>query len=175
MSIKSNDPSEDAIRAAFRQQGVNCRNIGSPFTARLCDLAAARLDRTNDVGIAILSYRGDAGALRDAVPLRLAGALHGLVLSGEDADLAACYPPFDDKIDDDGLWTQIYSYAGHPALAPRRAAPSKPQMKAGMTYASYHHAMLDWFFAIEPQSCNDLLLNCQKNPGKKICKIRHTE
>jgi hypothetical protein len=35
---------------------------------------------------------GDAGRVGDAVPLRIAGALHAGALSGRDAGLAACYP-----------------------------------------------------------------------------------
>jgi hypothetical protein len=51
------------------------------------------------------------------VPLRLAGALHGLVLEGRDPGLAAVYPPH--EAEDDALWAAVAAaFAAHsPALA----------------------------------------------------------
>lgn len=39
----------------------------------------------------VAAWPGDPVA--DALPLRLAGAFHALVLTGAEPDLAACYPP----------------------------------------------------------------------------------
>jgi hypothetical protein len=79
------------LRDHFRGQAKACDTLGSPFTAMVCRAAANVLDRTTAVGAAVLDW---PGTLRDdAVSLRFCGALHALVLSGADADLAAVYPP----------------------------------------------------------------------------------
>lgn len=82
-----------AVRAAFRSQAASCRALGSPFVATLCDLAAERLTDTHPVGRRVLGWTGNPASSADSVPLRLAGALHALVLDGADPDLAAVYPP----------------------------------------------------------------------------------
>lgn len=75
----------------FSRQAEACRTMGSPFTARLADLAPQFLDPTTLTGRRILAWNGHAG--EDAVPLRLFGGLHRLVLTGRDIALAAVYPP----------------------------------------------------------------------------------
>lgn len=82
-------PSPDSVIAAFRDQANYCRTLGSPFTGALLDLAAERLNAKASWTEAILNWPGDPRA--DALPLRLAGALHRAVLDGSDAKLAACY------------------------------------------------------------------------------------
>ncbi len=90
------------IRASFDDQAAACAALGSPFTARLCRLLGTRLDEENAVGRRILSWPGDPSGKHDALALRLAGALHALVLAGTNPALAACYPPADAS--DDALW-----------------------------------------------------------------------
>lgn len=79
------------VRTAFREQAEACRALGSPFTGRVLDHLADRLDPAHPVGDAVLGWAGDAHA--DALALRMTGALHGLVLEGAEEDLAAVYPP----------------------------------------------------------------------------------
>jgi hypothetical protein len=78
--------------------------MGSPFTALLCRLAADRLDAQTPVGAAILGWRSHPG--NDALPLRFAGALHALVLSGRAPALAALYPPHPLPRPDE-LWSAV--------------------------------------------------------------------
>jgi hypothetical protein len=78
-----------SVIAAFRDQAGYCRTLGSPFTGALLELAAERLNAKASWAEAILDWPGDPRA--DALPLRLAGALHRAVLDGSDAKLAACY------------------------------------------------------------------------------------
>lgn len=88
------DSRETRVRAAFRDQAMWCRKLGSPLTARVCDTLADTLDRTTAVGRRVLDWPGerpDAGG--DSVPLRLAGGLNGLVRAGRLPDLAQHYPP----------------------------------------------------------------------------------
>ena len=83
----------EAVRAAFRQQAVWCRELGSPFTGLLCDVLAGHLDRSTEAGRRVLDWGGRPDARFEALPLRLAGGLHGLVRAGRVPDLAALYPP----------------------------------------------------------------------------------
>jgi hypothetical protein len=93
------------IRQAFERQAVACETLGSPFTARLCRLAAARLETTSRVEQEILSWPNDPTGVGDALALRLAGALHALVLSRQDEALASVYPPH--EVSDDELWRAV--------------------------------------------------------------------
>ncbi|WP_114394653.1 DUF2332 domain-containing protein [Oleisolibacter albus] len=76
---------------SFRTQIGWCRTLGSPFTAALLEQALADLERGGPVAALLGDWPGDPTA--DALPLRLAGAAHALVLSGASPALAACYPP----------------------------------------------------------------------------------
>ena len=84
---------ESAVRAAFAEQARWCRKFESPFTARLCDLLGKRLTPESPLGTKILSWPGNPFAKGDALPLRLAGAFHGLARSGRHPALAKHYPP----------------------------------------------------------------------------------
>jgi hypothetical protein len=88
---------EQAAREAFAQQAVWCAKLGSPFTAAVMAAVMAALgsalDRTSETGRIILDWPGEANARADAVPLRLAGALHALARRGTSADLTRLYPP----------------------------------------------------------------------------------
>lgn len=97
----------ETVRQSFLRQAKSCDDLGSPFMARLCRLAAERLDQETAVGRRILSWEGDPTGTRDAVALRLAGCLHALVLSGADRELASVYPP--NAADADALWTACTS------------------------------------------------------------------
>ncbi|MEJ1157215.1 DUF2332 domain-containing protein [Prosthecomicrobium sp. N25] len=93
---------DERIRKDFEEQAAWCDRLGSPFTAAVMRAAAAALDRSTQTGRAILDWPGAAGALADSVPLRLGGALHGLVRAGRLPRLAPLYPP-NPMPDADGL------------------------------------------------------------------------
>jgi hypothetical protein len=76
---------------AWERQIKWCAGNGSPFTARVLEAAWADRERGGALADLLHDWHGDAGA--DAVPLRVAGALHALALSGRDVELAALYPP----------------------------------------------------------------------------------
>ncbi|WP_323036758.1 DUF2332 domain-containing protein [Pararhodobacter sp.] len=94
----------DRLRTAFRDQAQACEYLGSPFMARLCTLLGDRLEPTCALTRRLFDWPGDLSASGHSVPLRLAGALHSLVLRG-DAGLRAVYPPQD--VDDDALWCAV--------------------------------------------------------------------
>jgi len=95
----------EVMRAVFQQQAEACVSLGSPFMGRLLPLLAERMDENTPVGAALLNWPGDASYKGDVVPLRIAGGLHGLVLSGQAPDLAAVYPPH--EASDDALWAAV--------------------------------------------------------------------
>jgi hypothetical protein len=99
------DERAEAIRQSFRRQAKACDDLGSPFTARLCTLAAERLTGETRVGATVLGWPGNPDGTGDALALRLAGTLHALVRSESDPHLAAVYPPY--AVDDDTLWAAI--------------------------------------------------------------------
>lgn len=87
----------------FAHQARSCEGLGSPFTARLLRLLAARM-RGGAVAARIARWAPEALG-PDAVALRLAGGLHALVLMGRDRALAAVYPPH--RAGDEALWEAL--------------------------------------------------------------------
>lgn len=82
------------LAEAWSRQIAWCDDNGSPFTARVLDAAWADRERGGALRELLplpSGWPGDAGA--DAVPLRVAGALHAMALDGSDGALAALYPP----------------------------------------------------------------------------------
>lgn len=92
-----------ALRDALRAQAQSCAALGSPFMARLCTLLAARLEPDSALTRRLFDWPGDTGPNGASVPLRLAGALHALVLRGD--PLAGAYPPA--TADDETLWRAV--------------------------------------------------------------------
>lgn len=90
------------VSDAFARQARYCREHGSPFTARVLHAAARALDRGEPVLRPLAAWPGDPVA--DALPLRLAGALHGLVLDGRAGELARHYPGGGAEDGDEALW-----------------------------------------------------------------------
>lgn len=99
------DDRSELIRQSFLRQAKACSDLGSPFTARLCTLAAERLTGNSSVGATVLGWPGNPDGTGDALALRLAGTLHALVRSGQDQALSAVYPP--NAVDDNTLWAAI--------------------------------------------------------------------
>ncbi|WP_226552730.1 DUF2332 domain-containing protein [Celeribacter naphthalenivorans] len=79
--------------AAFLDQARACRNLGSPFTATLLEGFANLGLPAGPIARRITTWPGDISGHGASVPLRLAGALHGLVIEGQDPELASFYPP----------------------------------------------------------------------------------
>jgi len=76
---------------AWRQQIDWCDRGGSPVTARVLEAALGDWLAGGTARELIPDWNGDPWS--DAVSLRVAGALHSLVLDGSDPELAAQYPP----------------------------------------------------------------------------------
>jgi hypothetical protein len=80
---------EHTNRGAFLIQQHYCEANAAPVYGRMCGALAAGLTRETAIGARILDWAGEP--TRDALPLRLFGGLHALVLRGADAGLAAVY------------------------------------------------------------------------------------
>lgn len=92
------------FRHHARAQAVACTKLGSPYTARVLNLIADHLRPGHAVADRLLSWPADR-LDSDAVGLRLAGALHYLVLTRQAAILARFYTR--DDIDDAQLWRSL--------------------------------------------------------------------
>ena len=80
----------DEMLRALLQQAESCRSLGSPmYSSLFTDLAADYADGGRTY--ALLAGRS-LRPVHDAVPLRLAGAIHRVVLQGKDDRLARHYP-----------------------------------------------------------------------------------
>jgi hypothetical protein len=86
----------------FRLQAEGCANLGSLLYARLLDAAADDIDAGGVVAEVLSGHEGDPGP--SALALRLAGAVHRIVLDGRAPTLAAHYPSMGGTPDDDTLW-----------------------------------------------------------------------
>jgi hypothetical protein len=107
----------------FAQQAASCEAMGSPFTAQLCRVLAAHLDRSTAFGKRILDWDGDP--FDDNVALRACGALHALARGGREPDLAAVYPP--NSTTDQTLWVVIAELLTRNAVTLSLRLSSPPQ------------------------------------------------
>ena len=81
------------LQSAFLDQAHSCAALGSPFMARLMTLLALHWPDDSEVAKRFADWQGDIGATGAALPLRITGGLHALVLQGRDVALASAYPP----------------------------------------------------------------------------------
>ncbi|MGV1682214.1 DUF2332 domain-containing protein [Sphingopyxis sp. NJF-3] len=85
----------EAVRTAFSNQVAYCRAAEAPVTARIVAAVASLLDRpATDFARSIADWPG--APLADALPLRAAGGLHALHLSGAAPELAPIYADAED-------------------------------------------------------------------------------
>ncbi len=98
----------NALSQSLRLQAKYCLGLGSPFHAELLSLAAADADAGGPTAALMAPWAGQElqQVMADAAPLRLLGALHDLVLSGDDPALAAAYPQQDQKVDAADAWPE---------------------------------------------------------------------
>lgn len=67
--------------------------MGSPFTGRVLETVSKNWRSNSALAKALDAFQGDLGPAGHSLPLRIAGGLHALVLTGRDANLVAHYPP----------------------------------------------------------------------------------
>ena len=103
------------MAAAMRAQARACAGLGSPFMARLLTLLADNWSSDSVLGRSCDDWVGDLGPSGASLPLRLAGALHALVLTGRAPALAAVYPP-NEAADDVLIRTVLAAIDTHQAF-----------------------------------------------------------
>lgn len=81
----------DAVRRAFENQVAYCRDNDAPITALVCDALLQLIDSNRGAMVMERVRRWAGAALADALPLRVAGGLHTLHLSGAEPSLAPVY------------------------------------------------------------------------------------
>ncbi len=96
-----------AMQDVLRQQARACAALDSPFMAQLLNGLADTWRAGSDLARICAGFDGDIGPRGASLPLRIAGGLHALVLSGRDPDLASCYPP--DASNTDTLMTAVWA------------------------------------------------------------------
>lgn len=84
-----------SLSAAFAAQAEACGRLGSPFMEQLLGLLAVHWPKDTPLDQKFASFKGDIGPAGHSLPLRVAGGLHALVLSGAAPELAKVYPPND--------------------------------------------------------------------------------
>ncbi|MBN8806514.1 MAG: DUF2332 family protein, partial [Sphingopyxis terrae] len=93
--VDMNETGPGAVRTAFANQVAYCRAAEAPITARIVAAVAMLLDRP-ETGFARRIADWPGAPLADALPLRAAGGLHALHLSGAADDLAPIYADAED-------------------------------------------------------------------------------
>lgn len=89
MSAKDNDKRREKIIEAFRDQARFCRMGGAHFTAAVIDAAHEELEAGGVLFDLVEKVDGDP--LKRALALRVAGALHALVLDNRSDELSVFY------------------------------------------------------------------------------------
>jgi len=109
----------------LRSQGRFCAGSGSPMYGELFELVAGDVE-AGGVFASILSGHEDAPS-RHAVPLRLLGGLHRMVLDGRAAELRRWYPSAGGDWDAVSAWPEILRTAAGHAEELRAALDQPPQ------------------------------------------------
>nr|VTO98310.1 hypothetical protein BIN_B_02479 [Mycobacterium riyadhense] len=109
----------------LRSQGRFCASSGSPMYGELFELVATDVE-AGGIFATILSGHEDAPA-RQAMPLRLLGGLHRLVLDGRAPGLRRWYPSTGGTWQAQAAWPQILCVAANYADPLRAALDQPPQ------------------------------------------------
>ncbi|RYD97991.1 MAG: DUF2332 domain-containing protein, partial [Sphingomonadales bacterium] len=130
------------VRGAFANQVAYCEANGAPITARVVQGIAAALDGPGEFLRRVRDWQGQP--LADALPLRCAGGLHALHLSGIEPALAPLYRGEAEGLADAGRLVAAAIAAHEPALLPWLDGP--PQTNEAGRSANYIAALL-WLAA----------------------------
>jgi hypothetical protein len=116
---------DSRLLRSLQMQRQVCAGMGSPMYGDVLDRVAADVE-AGGVFAAILSgHENDAGRL--ALPLRLLGGLHRLVLDGRAPELRRWYPSTGGAWDAERAWPEILRTAADHDAALRAALDQPPQ------------------------------------------------
>ena len=116
---------ETKIVDHFVEQAEWCDALGSPFTAALQRKFAD--DYRSGGPIAVICGDWATNPRKDALGLRLAGALHHAVLSGTSPELAELYPKGETDWDMEAIWPRAEAWLTANVEAVRAFIQSPPQ------------------------------------------------
>lgn len=133
----------EAVLAAFENQIDYCRKNDAPITARVVESIAAALGQDTPFTNAVRDWPGPH-PLSDALPLRAAGGLHALLLSGAEPALSPLYRGEPEGIANAESLVRAAIAAHGPALMPWLDGP--PQTNEAGRSSNYAAAML-WLTA----------------------------
>ncbi|WP_299676782.1 DUF2332 domain-containing protein [uncultured Roseobacter sp.] len=103
------------LAEAFRHQSISCVAMGSPFMGQLLGVLADHWSEESALAKRLAQFEGDVGPAGHSLPLRVAGGLHALVLSGRAPELETLYPP--QKTSDPDLLAGVQAaFADHEAF-----------------------------------------------------------
>jgi hypothetical protein len=98
-------PAAEHLVHTLRSQGRFCGSSGSPMYHELFELVAKDVEAGGVFATILSGHEGDSA--RHAVPLRLLGGLHRLVLDGRAAALRRWYPSTGGTWDRERAWPEI--------------------------------------------------------------------
>ena len=116
---------ETQIVDHFVEQAKWCDELGSPFTAALLNRFAADFEARGPVHE--ICHDWSTNPRKDALGLRLTGALHHAVLSGRAPELAAVYPAGDENWDIDAVWSRARAWLSERIAPTRQFIEHPPQ------------------------------------------------
>jgi len=108
---------------SLRSHGRACAALGSPMYGELLDRVAADVEAGGIFAAILAGHENDPGRL--ALPLRLLGGLHRLVLDGRAPTLRRWYPSTGGTWDAEAAWPDIMLAAAN-HFSPLRAALDQP-------------------------------------------------
>jgi hypothetical protein len=116
---------DDRLLRSLHVQGQACAGLGSPMYGDVLERVAADVDAGGVFAMILSGHENDPGRL--ALPLRLLGGLHRLVLDGRASALRRWYPSTGGHWDADAAWPDIALAAADHAEALRAALDQPPQ------------------------------------------------
>ena len=106
-AAKADGQVQVTLNDALLRQAQSCAALDSPFMARVLPILAKVWPMGSALDKAVAAFEGDISPNGHSLPLRLAAGLHALVLTGQDMELAAVYPP--NAVSDDRLGAALTS------------------------------------------------------------------
>jgi hypothetical protein len=116
---------DDRVLVHFREQSAFCAAYGSPFTAQLIARMADDLAAGGPVADLVAGW--PTHPRKDALALRLVGALHHATLAGADPALAASYPAARPDWSMDAVWPLARAFLARERAGVARFIESPPQ------------------------------------------------
>jgi hypothetical protein len=113
------------LLATLRSQGRACAALGSPMYGELLDRVAGDVEAGGVFATVMSGHENDPARL--AVPLRLLGGLHRLVLDGRAATLRRWYPSTGGRWNAEQAWPDIAAVAAKHTDPLRAALNQSPQ------------------------------------------------